>query len=286
MVDVVVIGGANMDIKAKCASPMVARTSNIGEVQTRPGGVGRNIAHNLARLGLRVKLLSAFGRDAHGDAVEAATRAAGVDTSLCLRSSANTGTYLAVLDADGELVTAINDMRIMEGISPALVQQASAALEQARLVIADCNPPVETLRAVATLARHKLVVEPVSVPKAAKLLAMLQDGPVFLATPNRDQLQALTATRDIAQGTARLLALGLQCAVVHDGPAGAHVADGASLLHVPPQPAKVEDVTGAGDAAVAGLVAGLLDNLSLTDAARRGQVLAARVAASAASTLE
>ena len=81
MPDIVVLGGANIDIKAKVTAPNRLGTSNPGIVSTSAGGVGRNIAHNLARLGADVALISVVRNDVHGDAVLAETRRAGVDVS-------------------------------------------------------------------------------------------------------------------------------------------------------------------------------------------------------------
>ncbi|MFC6343949.1 winged helix-turn-helix transcriptional regulator [Nocardioides hankookensis] len=50
---VVVVGGANMDVKARSRRSVVAATSNPGTAAMSAGGVGRNIAENLARLGTR-----------------------------------------------------------------------------------------------------------------------------------------------------------------------------------------------------------------------------------------
>ena len=69
----VVVGGANMDIKARSAAPVVAATSNPGHVVRSPGGVGRNVAENLARLGTPTTLVAAVGADALGDELVAAT---------------------------------------------------------------------------------------------------------------------------------------------------------------------------------------------------------------------
>ena len=53
---VVVVGGANMDLKARSAATLVTGTSNPGSTRMSPGGVGRNVAENLARLGTAVHL--------------------------------------------------------------------------------------------------------------------------------------------------------------------------------------------------------------------------------------
>ncbi|MFI2707875.1 PfkB family carbohydrate kinase, partial [Nocardioides sp. CER28] len=119
MSEVLVIGGANVDLKARSAAPVVAATSNPGSASLTPGGVGRNIAENLARLGTATTLLTAIGPDALGDDLLAATAAAGVGVSLVRRSEVGTGTYTAVLDDGGELVVAVADMAAVESLTPA-----------------------------------------------------------------------------------------------------------------------------------------------------------------------
>lgn len=287
MPDIVVIGGTNIDIKAKVTAPNRLGTSNPGIVTTTAGGVGRNIAHNLARLGANVALLSIVGRDAHGDAVLAQTKAAGVDVSRIQRSATSTGSYVAYLDHDGELVTALNDMRCMEELTPDVVERHAGLLAEARIVVADCNLPQDTLNLVTRLAGAKLVIEPVSVPKSRKLLETLNVGPVFLASPNFDQIEVLAGSRDIEKAFAFMHAKGLRNVVIHAGPEGAFVSDGTDIDHVEAQPpAHIVDVTGAGDAAVAGLVFGLLHGEPLATAAARGQRLAGQVIATPVSTLE
>ena len=60
---VVVVGGVNLDIGGRSLAKLVPEDSNPGQVRTSLGGVGRNIAHNMALLGLDVRLLTAFGDD-------------------------------------------------------------------------------------------------------------------------------------------------------------------------------------------------------------------------------
>ena len=58
-----VVGGVNMDIGGQSDGPLVPGDSNPGRVRISLGGVGRNIAHNMALLGLDVRFLTAFGDD-------------------------------------------------------------------------------------------------------------------------------------------------------------------------------------------------------------------------------
>lgn len=287
MVDAVVIGGCNFDIKAKSAEANKLGTSNPGAVITSAGGVARNIAHNLARLDAKVSLISAVGRDAMGDSVLRITAGAGVDVSRVLQVTGSTGTYIAVLDRDGELVTAMNDMKAMEQLTPEIIRANADMLSAARLVVADCNLPLESLHAIAEIARGKLLIEPVSVPKSRKLFKLLEAGPVAYATPNFDQIEALAGTREIEPAIAFLHGRGLRNAIIHAGPEGAFCSDGNEISHVEAMPAgPVVDVTGAGDGAVAGLVHGLLQGMSLQEAVAEGQKLAGRIIASERSFLE
>lgn len=287
MSHILVIGGANLDIKAKSLEVNRLGTSNPGRITTSPGGVARNIAHNLARLGGDVSLITALGQDHQGTVVLEATRNAGVDTARISTTALATGTYLAILNPDGELVTAMSDMRAADEITPQVIATHAAAISAAKLVVADCNLSLAALEAIAAIAREKLVIEPVSVPKSAKLAQLLKSGPVFLASPNLDQIESLTHTRSISKACRKLHAMGLRHVVGHAGAEGVFVSNGEDITHVPAQTAgAIVDVTGAGDAAVAGLVFGLLQGQDLVTAATLGQKLAGRVIASARSTLE
>ena len=59
----IVIGAINMDIRGICGRSIVMGDSNPGKVRMSPGGVGRNIAHNLSLLGGKAELLTALSDD-------------------------------------------------------------------------------------------------------------------------------------------------------------------------------------------------------------------------------
>ena len=283
---VLVIGGANADIKAKTLAAHVAATSNPAEIHVKPGGVARNIAHNLARLGVVTDLITVLGEDANGAMIAAATQKAGVNMAHSITAKAATGTYLAVLNASGELITAASDMKCLTFLSKTHIEQIKNIVKEKMYILADCNLDIEILDQIASQAAPKLIIEPVSVSKCQKLLPLLQRHSIFLATPNLDQMEALTQTRDIPAGISALHRLGLQNVVVHAGENGAYASDGKITIHIPSRAKEIFDVTGAGDAATAGLIHGLLQNLSLAKSATIGQEVAARVIASELSTLE
>ena len=82
---VAVAGAVNVDIGGRSAGPLVGRDSNPGTVTVSMGGVGRNIAHNLRLLGVRVSLLTALGEDPHAGQVADSCERLGIDLSRALR---------------------------------------------------------------------------------------------------------------------------------------------------------------------------------------------------------
>ncbi len=294
---VTVVGGSNIDIKVAIKGPTIPATSNPGMAMMSPGGVGRNIAHNLARLDVAVKLISAVGRDAQGDHLLDATKAAGVDVAAVRRGGGQTGVYAAVLDRDGELVIGVSAMDITAQITQRLLQRCHAEIAGAGFLVADCNLERNSLQWLQQCAKQNdipFLVEPVSAVKVEKLNAILRRGAaIHTVTPNQQQLGALTgsdvksleATAKAARG---LHDRGVANVLVGLGPEGALLSsiqgDEIRQHHVPAAQAKPQDVTGGGDAHVAGYVAGLVGGMKPLQAALLGQA-AAGLAVSASESV-
>lgn len=276
---VVVMGGANLDVKAHSGRAAVARTSNPGSVARSAGGVGRNVAENLARLGSEVSLVATIGDDPAGAEVLATTEAAGVDTSRVARGPLPTGTYVAVLDADGELLVAVSDMAATESIGPADVDAAAGLLATAELVVLDGNLVVATLGRALELCATKgvpVVLDPVSVPKAKALEGLLSARtPLLALTPNLDELAALGGSAESLHGK------GVELVWTRLGAAGSRLSGPDGVVDVPLVEApEVVDVTGAGDAMLAAFCHAVLAGASPAEAAAYGQAAAALTVAS------
>ena len=281
---VVVIGGANMDVKARSARAAVAGTSNPGSGSMTAGGVGRNVAENLARLGTRTHLVAAIGSDGLGDQVLAATSGAGVHVEHVRRAAGATGTYTAILDADGELVVAVADMTATDGLMPEDVSRARDLVAGAGLVVLDGNLAPATLAFALDLAAGagvRVVLDPVSVPKAAGI-AHLVDGqrPLFVVTPNRDELTALTGlpagtARQVERAARALHDRGVENVWVRLGERGSLLSGPGVHEFLASVPAEVRDVTGAGDAMLAAFCHALLSGDDPAAAAAYGHAAAA-----------
>ena len=141
----VVVGGANMDIGGRPAKPMVPRDSNPGRVFFSPGGVGRNIAHNLALLEEDVRFLSVFGDDASGAQLTESCRRAGIDITLSpVLPGGKSAVYLFLTAHTGEMELAVSDMDIYEQMTPAYLAARMDTVNRARVCIADTNIPAES----------------------------------------------------------------------------------------------------------------------------------------------
>jgi pseudouridine kinase len=299
---VLVVGGAVLDTKVRTAGPPVLGTSNPGTASATVGGVGRNIAENLARLGRPTVLVAAVGDDPAGDTVVQRTAAAGVECRHLVVSAHPTGTYAAVLDDSGDLHIAVADMRATDELSVADLAVVPTLLAGADALVVDANLDAAVIRWLLSAARDagvRTVFEPVSVAKAT-LAAPVFDGsvPVHTLTPNVDELAALVGApvadtvdgvraaaevlhrRGVAHVWVRRGTRGSLLSIAAPDPDAGGLAPRSRAVLVAAPAVEVADVTGAGDSMTAGYVHALLEGSDVVEAARFGQALAALTCAS------
>jgi pseudouridine kinase len=277
------IGAANIDRKLRSLAPLVMGTSNPARADESFGGVARNIAENLARLGAPVALVTAVGVDAAGAALLAHASNLGIDTAAALTlADTCSGTYTAVLDGSGAMLVALADMALYEELTPAFLATRTALRANAAMVVADLNLPLATMAALvdaATRDAPPLVIVAVSVPKMARLPAMLTG--VRLLILNEGELadrvkRPLITDADFAAACRAVQDQGARDVIVTRGAAGVFFTTPDGIAHLPAPPAQPVDVTGAGDAFAAAVCYTLhqdADNLEL--ACQRGLELAA-----------
>jgi pseudouridine kinase len=275
---VICIGGALVDRKYRLKGPAVAGSSNPAEMSVGFGGVARNVAETLARLGVRASLAAAVGDDAPGRDMLAQLASLGVDLALIQTMPTEaTAEYAAVLCADdSELVLAVVAMDAAEHAMEARITPLLATLPKPAWLFADANLSADTLRDIIARAwdlRAFLAIDTVSVAKAARLPPDL-DG-VALMVMNRDEavayLDEIGAPADLARA---LRKRGAAAAVITCGAEGAVLADAGGIAVQSAFPAQIVDVTGAGDSLVAALLWRLTLGDSLREALRWGATAA------------
>lgn len=270
---ITVVGGANLDIAGIPTGGYIPRDSNPGHVRTSPGGVGRNIAENLARLGAEVRLVTAFGDDADSAHLRATCEAIGMDCAYSVHATdVPCSRYLAVLDAGGDLAAAVNDMRALATLTADRVDPVAFA--GARAIVLDTNLPAATIARVAELAGDvPLVLDPVSVVKAEAARPIF--GRLAALKANLMEAEALSGVVGAEDAAARLLEMGVQWVFVTVGPEGVWCASEKGTFTIPSRSSVVRNASGAGDAFTAGITWGLACGLSLRDTAEMAVTLSA-----------
>ena len=274
----VVIGGANMDICGSPSGKLIAEDSNPGAVSVRPGGVGRNIAHNLSLLGLDVSLITALGGDIFSAGLLESCRALGMDMRMA-RSlpERRSSTYLYVTDESGDMHVGISDMDIVESVSPEWLSQHIARINRADAVVIDANLPEASIAYLAANCTAPMIADPVSTVKALRLKSILPR--LRAIKPNALEAAALTGEREPERAAKALLRAGVKQVYVSLGPDGILAAQGESLIRLPCENRPVVNTTGAGDAATAAIVWAGVHGLDLASTAaaalRAGAITAA-----------
>jgi len=286
----VVLGGANIDLTGRAAAKLVVGDSNPGVLSSSAGGVGRNIADNLSRLGSRCQFVGVLGDDHWAEMLLEACRQAGVETGHCLiETGESSSCYLSIHDTGGEMQLALNDMELIERLTPEQLAKRDALLSRATVIAVDANL---SEAALAYLFDHygdkQIFVDPVSSVKAPKLSGYLNR--IDTLKPNCIEAGLLSGieiegTDDVVKAADKLHQLGVRRVLISLGAEGCYASDrdhGAHWLN--PHNGAVSNVTGGGDALMAGLIHGELNQWAWQDSTQFS-FAAAALAVAADSTI-
>lgn len=273
---VTVIGGANTDIMGFSTTALIAADSNPGHVRLSAGGVGRNIADNLARLGVITRLLTAFGEGYDALMLADECRAAGIDVRSVPAPGVPGSRYLAIMDADGDMALAVNDMRALDAVTPDALDEQAAVLDDAAIIVLDTNVSQQTLEHVADRwGDRPLMLDAVSVAKAPRAAGILKSLHTLKCNALEAAALAGTVGEDLAVAADALIAAGVGRVVITEGGDGALVASGKARVRFVPPHVAVANATGAGDAFMAGLVYATLASMDHTHTAAFSSAMAA-----------
>ncbi|WP_318241643.1 carbohydrate kinase [Sporosarcina quadrami] len=276
--EVVCIGGANIDRKFHLKESTQLGTSNPANMTVSVGGVARNIAENLGRLSHNVRLLTVAGNDTDWEKIVQQSSAFMNVTDAGILFGQSTGSYSAVLDPNGELVIAMANMGVYDLLSTDYIEDKSRVLSNSSMLVIDLNCPKETVTAVKVVAQNNqipLTIIPVSSPKMNRMPDDLEGVTWFIC--NRDEAEAYTGQviendDDWQEAVYKLLDFGAENVIVTRGAKGVMAASigTAAVRFKAIEPMYIEDVTGAGDAFVAGVLHGYLQGADLEESILMG----------------
>ncbi len=282
--EIICIGGANVDRKFHLSKEVKLGTSNPAYVTATVGGVARNVGENLGRLGETIRLLTVAGNDTDWKLIQQHSTPFMDLTSVGFVPGEATGSYSAVLDPDGELVVAMANMSIYDSLTPSYLEPYDSLLVNAELIVIDLNcseETVEYIRQRALLHGVGLVIVPVSSPKMTHMPKKL-DGVVWFIC-NQDEAEAYTGIaihtdEDWIQAVKVLLDLGAKNVAVTAGGRGVMAGSSESAIqhYAAIHKVQIEDVTGAGDAFVSGVLYGHLEGMDTEESIRCGLVNASK----------
>ena len=268
------IGGAAVDHIYEAERPLALHCSNPVSGRSSCGGVARNAADVLARLGAEAMLASVIGDDGDGGELAAKAKARGIDVSLLRQARGKrTASYIAAFH-NGELFAAFADMSLFDELDVDFVSEAIAKAGPVDGVLADCNLEEQ---AIAAVCRHcvnvhlPLAIDTVSPAKAARLGEEFEGLTLFT---NRAEADALTGSAGPEKAAEVLHKRGAARVVVSEGPRGCHCCDERGYFHLPMPQTQVRNVNGAGDALAAGSFLRMLEGAGFGEAVCFGMACA------------
>jgi pseudouridine kinase len=272
----VVVGGANVDVIAAAAGPLQRGASNPGRIRISAGGAGRNVAENLARLGVPTRLIAAVDAHPMSDLAIAQAAGAGVEVSGVIRVSGR-GNYYAAIQRAGAVEWAVSDMSAAESLTPSNLDAHASVIRTTDAVVVDANLAPATIQRAAELAGgRRLCLLPVSSAKAPRIRAVLPQASLIVLSAA--EAEALSGThigvpKDALRAARAIQPSPASTVIITVGAQGLGWVAGEALW-IEPVATPMVDPSGAGDAVAAVAVFALLTGLDPHQAARLAMIAA------------
>jgi len=264
-----VIGGANVDIVGVPNQPLRQADSNPGKISISFGGVGRNIAENLAYLKDEVHLVSIFGEDALGHLCFDFCKKIGIKMEDSFFSqTTSTSTYMAVMDHRRDMHLAISDMEILQELDLKRLAMTASKINPDDLCVIDTNLDRESIHFLCENIRCPLILDPISTVKAEKVKDLL--GHFTMIKPNRYEAEVLCGfplqnDTDMKKAVNYFLAEGVKEVIISLGEDGIVAGDGNQIVKMKLTPVSVVNATGGGDSFVGAYVHAMHSEMSFID---------------------
>lgn len=284
MSTVYVLGSLNMDTTYYVSRiPGSGVTLASSHCESAPGGKGLNQAVAVSWTGVKTDLIGSVGDDANGAAMEKVLSGYPIDCSRLMRVGAPTGSAVILVNDRGENCIVVN------GGANRQVPVRDTDFRPGDYLVAQLETNIDAVTAYFSMAKARgaytvLNLSP-SQPVPEELLA---DTDLLIV--NEHEAGAITG-RDIRSAedafgcASQLSTMGISRTLVTLGENGVVVLDGDSRSHIPGEKVTARDTQGAGDAFLGVAVGSLASGMSLCEAARRANHVAALCVQVEGSTL-
>ncbi|MCX5775405.1 MAG: carbohydrate kinase family protein [Firmicutes bacterium] len=257
--NILVIGGSNVDIYGQIPGPLKMKDSNPGHVYQTDGGVGRNILENLARLGLKPRFITAIGSDENGRNLINHLTSLGIESHALVVDGKITPTYIAILDADGEMVVSVNDMEALGKLDVHYLKETPIIcdwIKAADIIVVDTNLDSMVLAYLLNEAKKTVYIDAISATKALKLLPHLRR--IATLKCSRREAESLvgqsSSSVNLETIGRALISKGIGELYITDGSNGSYLFKGKTVCHHQAYPVDVVSTSGAGDAFFSGTI--------------------------------
>ena len=286
---IVVIGSTFVDIKGYPDSQYIPAGRNAGRVRQVHGGVARNVAEDIANVELRPTFVTVLDHSGTSTDVLDKLRRHHVNTDYVRRTDDGLGTWLAIFDNRGDVVSSIFRRPELLAIGDILDEKGDEIFENADSIVVEIDMEVPLLKQIFALAERYgkdiyAVVSNMSIAmerrdllkRVACVVCNLQEAELLFS----EEYEDMTSEEFQFVLVRRVQQAQIPRMVVTMGGDGAVYAslDGESGV-CPAGKVDVIDTTGAGDSFFAGIAIGLTYGKSLGESCVIGTRLAASVIA-------
>ena len=268
---VVGIGAANVDVYGKSLIKIRPHYDHPAQIVSDVGGVTRNILHNLSKLDVDTKLITAVGNDNNANVIINDCKVNNIDTTNIIKVNGDaTGLFIQIQDDNNDMHLAVCDMSVLEAITPEYIRSKKNILLNAKLVLIDPSLRLDTIEEIINICKDKVLiyVDPVSDNYALKIKPYVNKFDAI--KPNKTELENLSGIKiktdkDLYDASQKLLDKGLKKIFVSLGKEGILYMDneGNKIKKKLKAVEHMENASGAGDAFMAAIIYGTVNNLKI-----------------------
>ena len=284
---IVVVGNVFVDIKGFPENQYIPSGRNAGRIEIVHGGVGRNVAEDIANLELRPRFVSMVDETAQGQEVVRKLSNHKVDVDYVVAVPDGMGMWMAIFDNSGEVVGSISKRPRMEAMVQLLEEKGDEIFKDADSIVIEIDVDKEIVKKTFEYAakyNKKVFAVVANMSIATQRRDFLQSIDCFVCNIQEagilfaDDFSAMSPEEMSRELSKRVVSAKINSMVVTMGGRGSVWADIQGNYGVQPAKAvQVRDTTGAGDAFCAGVAVGLTYGKSMAEAVEIGTRLASSV---------